>query len=125
MLFASGAFLACSNLARPLTLFAFPICVAIIAANSWLRESRRWKMAVLHSSAFALGTVVFLAPWVIRQRVVHGIWTISCNSSSALFAASTPEFGVWRDGVESLPRQLRGALPSVEDLEKGLAGDKP
>jgi len=27
--------------------------------------------------------------------------------------------------VESLPRQLRGALPSVEDLEKGLADDKP
>jgi predicted nuclease of restriction endonuclease-like (RecB) superfamily len=27
--------------------------------------------------------------------------------------------------VESLPKQLRGALPSVEDLEKGLADDKP
>lgn len=27
--------------------------------------------------------------------------------------------------VESLPRQLRGALPSVEDLERGLAGDGP
>lgn len=26
--------------------------------------------------------------------------------------------------VESLPKQLRGALPSVEDLERGLAGDK-
>jgi hypothetical protein len=27
--------------------------------------------------------------------------------------------------VESLPKKLRGALPSVEDLEKELAGDKP
>lgn len=27
--------------------------------------------------------------------------------------------------VESLPRQLRGALPSVEDLERGLADNKP
>jgi predicted nuclease of restriction endonuclease-like (RecB) superfamily len=27
--------------------------------------------------------------------------------------------------VESLPKQLHGALPSVEDLEKGLSGDKP
>jgi predicted nuclease of restriction endonuclease-like (RecB) superfamily len=27
--------------------------------------------------------------------------------------------------VESLPKKLRGALPSVEDLEKGLADDKP
>jgi predicted nuclease of restriction endonuclease-like (RecB) superfamily len=27
--------------------------------------------------------------------------------------------------VESLPKQLRGALPSVEDLERGLAGEKP
>lgn len=27
--------------------------------------------------------------------------------------------------VESLPKQLRGALPSVEDLERGLADEKP
>lgn len=27
--------------------------------------------------------------------------------------------------VESLPKQLRGALPSVEDLERGLAKEKP
>ena len=32
----------------------------------------------------------------------------------------------WRTRlVESLPKQLRGALPSVEDLERGLAADKP
>jgi predicted nuclease of restriction endonuclease-like (RecB) superfamily len=32
----------------------------------------------------------------------------------------------WRTRlVESLPKQLRGALPSVEDLERGLADDKP
>lgn len=32
----------------------------------------------------------------------------------------------WRTRlVESLPRQLRGALPSVDDLERGLAGDGP
>ncbi|MGA2691061.1 MAG: PDDEXK nuclease domain-containing protein [Opitutaceae bacterium] len=26
--------------------------------------------------------------------------------------------------VESLPKQLRGSLPSIEDLEAGLAGDR-
>ena len=32
----------------------------------------------------------------------------------------------WRTRlVESLPKQFRGALPSVEDLERGLADDKP
>ncbi len=102
MLFVAGAFLACSNLARPLTLFAFPFFVAVIAVNAFLREPRRWRAAAFHPAAFAIGTVICLAPWVIRERVVHGIWAISANSSSALFAASSPEFGVWGNGVESL-----------------------
>ena len=105
MIFAAGAFLACSNLARPLTLFAFPIFLTLVAANALLRESRRWRAATLHCAAFALGTVLCLAPWVIRERAVHGIWAISCNSSSALFAASTPEFGVWMAGVEDLAQK--------------------
>ena len=105
MLFASGAFFACSNLTRPLTLFAFPIFVTLVAANSWLRETHRWRAALLHSAAFAFGTVLCLAPWIIRERVTHGIWSISSNSSSALFAASTPEFGTWTTGVEALPEQ--------------------
>lgn len=105
MLFFAGVFFACANLARPLTLFAFPIFVVIVAGNAWLREQRRWRSALLPSTAFALGAVICLAPWIIRERVVHGIWAISCNSSSALFAASTPEFGVWGNGVESLPTE--------------------
>lgn len=105
MIFAAGAFLACSNLARPLTLFAFPIFLGLTVINAFVRESRRWRAAILHGTAFALGTVLCLAPWMIRERVTHGIWAISCNSSSALFAASTPEFGVWMAGVEDLAQK--------------------
>ena len=105
MIFAAGAFLACSNLARPLTLFAFPIFFWLVVINAFIRETCRWRAALLHGTAFALGTVLCLAPWVIRERAVHGIWAISCNSSSALFAASTPEFGVWTAGVEDLAQK--------------------
>ena len=105
LLFASGAFFACSNLTRPLTLFAFPIFVTLIAANAWLREKPRWRAALLHSAAFAFGTALCLAPWIIRERVTHGIWSISSNSSSALFAASTPQFGTWSTAVEALAGQ--------------------
>ena len=77
LLFASGAFFACSNLTRPLTLFAFPIFVTLVAANAWLRETHRWRAALLHSAAFALGAALCLAPWIIRERVTHGIWSIS------------------------------------------------
>ena len=101
ILFASGTFFACSNLARPLTLFVFPIFCALIAVNAWLCESRRWRAVLLHSSAFTLGMAICLGSWVVRERVVHGIWGISYNSASALFAASTPEFGTWGAGVES------------------------
>lgn len=103
LLFLAGAFFACSNLTRPLTLFAFPVFVALVAANAWLRETHRWRAAMRHSAAFALGTVLCLSPWIIRERVKHGIWAISSNSSSALFAASTPEFGTWATRVEALP----------------------
>lgn len=103
LLCAAGAFFACSNLTRPLTLFVFPIFVALIAVNAWLRETPRWRAAFLHSTAFALGTFACLTPWVVRERVTHGFWGISSNSSSALFAASTPEFGTWSTRVEALP----------------------
>ena len=105
LLFAAGAFFACSNLTRPLTLFAFPIFVALIAVNAWLRETPRWRAAFLHSATFALGTIASLTPWIVRERVTHGFWGISSNSSSALFAASTPEFGTWSTRVEALPSE--------------------
>lgn len=105
MLFASGAFFACSNLARPLTLFAFPLFAGLVALKAWLRGTRRWRAAMLHSAAFAFGTAICLAPWIARQRAVHGIWGISANTASALFAASTPEFGVWEARVEALPAE--------------------
>ena len=97
LLFAAGVFFGCSNLARPLTLFVFPLFCALLAANAW----RRWQAALLHTSAFALGTLICIGPWVVRERAVHGIWGISYNSASALFAASTPEFGTWGAGVEN------------------------
>lgn len=103
LLFAAGAFFACANLTRPLTLFAFPFFITLIAANSWLRETTRWRSAILHSAAFAFGTILCLAPWVIRERVTHGIWAISSNSAPALYAASTPQFGTWSTEVEALP----------------------
>ena len=103
LLFASGAFFACSNLTRPLTLFVFPLFLALIAAQS----RGRWREALPRAMAFALGTIVCLAPWVVREHVTHGFWGISSNSSSALFAASTPEFGTWSTEVEALAEKAK------------------
>ena len=100
MLFASGAFFACANLARPLTLFALPLFVALVALNA-----RHWRTAAIHVAAFVLGTMICLGPWVVRERIVHGIWGISCNSAEALFAASSPEFGTWTTAVKAVPEK--------------------
>ena len=99
-LFAAGALFACSNLARPLTLPGFPLLVALIAGHSFLTDRGRWRALFGRCALFAAGVFICLMPWLVRQRVVHGIWAVSDNTASALFAASSPEFRVWSGKVE-------------------------
>ncbi len=98
--FWAGVLFACSNLARPLTLPAFPLLIALIAGHGFLADRERLRVLFGRCALFLVGTFVCLAPWLVRQRVVHGIWAISDNTSSVLFAASSPEFRVWSPKVE-------------------------
>jgi len=107
--FFGGICLGLSNLARPLTLFCAPF-YALHLLFVELRSGRRWAKALAIPAVFCLGIVLAISPWLIRERVTHGVWAFSSNVSEALYAATSPKYRVWtravrndadRDGVAS------------------------
>jgi hypothetical protein len=88
----SGVFFGLSNLARPLTLFCAPAYTLLLAAFEWSRKNIRWAII---ASLFTLGTCASMAPWLIRQKLVHNIWSVSTNMGEALYAATSPVYKKW------------------------------
>jgi hypothetical protein len=90
----SGIFLGLSNLTRPLTLFCAPVYALVLAAFEWSRrKSLRW--AIIVASLFTLGIVASMGPWLIRQKLVHNIWSVSSNMGEALYGATSPKHKTW------------------------------
>ena len=103
-----GTLLALSNLTRPLTLFCAPFYAGHLVLAEWLR-GRKLKTALLPACAFCIGIVLTMSPWLVRQRLVHGVWAVSTNLAEALYGATSPKYKTWkytvraeadRDGVE-------------------------
>ncbi len=90
----SGIFFGLSNLTRTLTLFCAPFYALLLAACEW-RKRKNLRWAVIIVSLFTLGTVAALGPWLIRQKVVHNVWSVSTNMGEALYAATSPEYKSW------------------------------
>lgn len=112
-IFGAGVAFGLSNLTRPLTLFGFPLFLLLIGVHAF-RTARGLRATILPMSLFALGTALCIGPWVVRQHAVHGIWSISDNTASGLYAASTPEFGRWQVAAEE--RSSRAGIPyTVKD----------
>jgi 4-amino-4-deoxy-L-arabinose transferase-like glycosyltransferase len=100
MLFLAGVSLALSNLTRPLTIVGLPLFVAWVAIATWRRTGRPAR-ALGAMIALGLGVAAPLAPWLARQYAVHGIVSISGNTASGLYAATTPKYGYWTNAVEA------------------------
>jgi hypothetical protein len=90
----SGALLGVSNLARPLTLLCAPFYAGHLILSEWLR-TRRLKQAMLPAIALCAGVVLTLSPWLVRQRLVHGVWSVSTNLGEALYGATLPKYERW------------------------------
>jgi hypothetical protein len=103
-----GALLALSNLTRPLTLFCAPFYAVYLVLWAW-PQTKKLTRALLPACAFCVGIVLLLSPWLIRQRLVHGVWAVSTNMGEALYGATSPKYKTWkytvraeadRDGIE-------------------------
>ena len=110
----SGVFFGLSNLTRPLTLFCAPFYVALLGIFEWLR-TRTLSRAVLIVSLFTLGTIGSMAPWLIRQKIVHGVWSVSTNMGEALYAATSPKYKTWTQQVRR-DADRAGVKPTVGAL---------
>ncbi|RKY18843.1 MAG: hypothetical protein DRQ55_12240 [Planctomycetota bacterium] len=105
-LFAGGAVLALSNLARPLNLpflGAVPIVTLFAVGRS---APGRWWLASRAAVVVLLGAALTFAPWLIRQQAVHGIVTLSDNSAVAMYAATSPEHGRYSSRIPSIKRGM-------------------
>jgi hypothetical protein len=95
-----GAFMGLSNLARPLTVFCAPFYAGHLVLSEWLR-TRRLKQAILPAIALCAGIVLTLSPWLIRQRLVHRVWSVSMNLGEALYGATSPKYKTWTSLVRA------------------------
>lgn len=100
VVFVSGLLLALSNLTRPLTLFCVPFYVIQLTYDEW-RHSRKLVRACLPAVIFCSGIMLFMSPWLVRQRLVHGVWAVSTNLGEALFGATSPKYGTWTSLVRA------------------------
>lgn len=107
-LLVGGLVFAASNLARPLTLLA----VAAIPLVFWLVRYRRegarraFRSAIPPTLVFGLGVALCLFPWLVRQRVLYGISTISDNTAEMLYSASSKKYLTWSAEASSEPSAL-------------------
>ena len=96
----AGVLLALSNLTRPLTLFCAPFYAGYLFLSEWLETKNRAR-ALLLPCVFCVAIGVTMAPWLVRQRAVHGVWAVSTNLGEALYAATSPKFKTWKYTVRA------------------------
>ena len=98
--FVGGICLGLSNLARPLTLFCAPF-YALHLLFVEFRSGRNWLKALATPAVFCLGILLAISPWLVRQKITHGVWVFSSNMSEALYAATSPKYRVWTPAVRA------------------------
>ena len=88
---AAGLLFGFSNLSRPFTLLAAPLLALIALLAQHYKGARDWrwvKRGLWDAGALALGSSVVILPWILRQRLVHGITSISDASGTLLYATA-------------------------------------
>jgi len=97
--FGGGTALALSNLARPLAVLFEPAAALILCGAPW-RKGRGLQGAYRAPALFLVAIVLVTTPWLVRQKLVHGMATLSDNGPAALYAVSSPRYGTWSAAVD-------------------------
>jgi 4-amino-4-deoxy-L-arabinose transferase-like glycosyltransferase len=118
--FVAGVFFSLSNLTRTLTIVAFPgyiVCIFYLLTKQ--RAGLRKTTCLV--AIFIFGVLISLAPWLIRQKIVHGIFSISTNSASGFYAATSPQLGKWKYKLLLEPgkKGVRGIKNKYDYFMKG------
>ena len=90
-----------------MTLIAFPGYL-VIMFYAFKKQGVSYKRSILLISLFAFGVFATLTPWLLRQKSVYGVLSLSPNSANLIYAATSPKYKEW-NGAEVF-----------EAVEKGL-----
>jgi hypothetical protein len=101
----SGLCFAAANLARTLSLFSFPTHCLLLAVIRWRASGSIWR-AIWDASIFGGFASLLLLVAMVRNYYVVGIFTISDNTASILYAATSPNYGTWTSAVEEEANRL-------------------
>lgn len=77
-------------LASGMTLFALPFYTLVVLVNPLARRAP-WRLAALMVVMFVAGVSVVFLPWMTRQKIVFGQFTLSLNTGEVLAGAASPE----------------------------------
>jgi hypothetical protein len=109
--FLGGTLLALSNLTRPLTFPCAPFYACYLLVLEWL-QTKKVRGMLLPAAVFCLGIVLTLSPWLVRQRLVYGVWAVSTNMSEALYGATSPKYTTWKYTVRA-EADRAGIAPTI------------
>lgn len=91
---ASGVLLGASVLVRAVATYAWVFFVAYALAFE-----RPHRKALVGSAALLAGLALVVAPWVIRNHAVSGVWGVSATSANSFYVYYIPQFLAYRDGA--------------------------
>ena len=120
-LLLGGVAFGLSNLTRPASLLAAPVLVLIVAATVW-RRRREPRRAIEAAIAIGLGMAIAVGPWMIRQKIQYGFWSLSDNAAASLYAATSPAYGQWTPEVNLEPLKAGVGRNIREPYEFFMAG---
>ena len=92
-------------------------------------RTKRVFQACQPALIFCVVITLTMSPWLIRQRLVHGVWAVSTNLGEALYGATSPRYKTWtplvreeadRDGVATAlgPRYRYFVAKSLENIRQ-------
>jgi len=97
----SGGVFALSELTRPLAMGLMP-AIFLVAATM----KGNWKQSLRLLTIFYTAFLLTIAPWLIRQKKVHGFYGVTDDTYESLYATSSPKFGSWDEWIKEEPANL-------------------
>ena len=119
LLFAGIVFSLC-NLTRTMTLIALPGYVIIIF-YILKKQNISYRKNILLLSLFSLSVLITLTPWLIRQKAIYGVLSISPNSANLIYAATSPKYQQW-NGQEVQEAVEKGLIDLKEQYNYFMKG---
>ena len=116
----SGIVFSLCNLTRTMTLVILPGYFAIIF-YILKRQHISLKKIILLLAIFIFGILITLAPWMIRQKMVYGVFDISPGSANLLYAATSPRYQRW-NGAEVQEAVEKGFVSHKEQYDYFIKG---